>query len=107
MVCDQFDERATALLQEDQLDAVVRLTRSIGAGVEMNIQSSCQDMCAKLGFGCVQLEDEYPLMMALQTPFGFYGGDPFEIYAEYLGDREQIRFFDSGGYAVPLLLPPD
>lgn len=65
----------------------------------MNIQSSCQDMCAKLGFGCVQLEDEYPPMMALQTPFGFYGGDPFEIYAEYLGegDPEQIRFFDSGG----------
>jgi hypothetical protein len=63
----------------------------------MNIQSSCQDMCAKLGFGCVQLEDDYPPMMALQTPFGFYGGDPFEIYAEYLGDREQIRFFDSGG----------
>jgi len=63
----------------------------------MNTQSSCQDMCAKLGFGCVQLEDEYPPMMALQTPFGFYGGDPFEIYAEYLGDREQIRFFDSGG----------
>jgi len=63
----------------------------------MNIQSSCQDMCANLGFGCVELEDEYPPMMALQTPFGFYGGDPFEIYAEYLGDREQIRFFDSGG----------
>jgi len=63
----------------------------------MNIQSSCQDMCANLGFGCVQLEDEYPPMMALQTPFGFYGGDSFEIYAEYLGDREQIRFFDSGG----------
>lgn len=62
----------------------------------MNIQSSCQDMCAKLGFGCVQLEDEYPPMMALQTPFGFYGGDPFEIYAEYLDDHEQIRFFDSG-----------
>ena len=73
----------------------------------MNIQSSCQDMCANLGFGCVELGDESPPMMALQTPFGFYGGDPFEIYAEYLGDREQIRFFDSGGDAVPLLRPSD
>ena len=58
----------------------------------MNIQSSCQDMCAKLGFGCVQLEDEYPPMMALQTPFGFYGGDPFEIYAEYLGEGRSSRY---------------
>ena len=48
-------------------------------------------------------------MMALQTPFGLHGGDPFEIYAEYLGegDPEQIRFFDSGGNAVPLLRSPD
>ena len=62
----------------------------------MNIQSSCKDMCAKLGFGCVQLEEEEPPMMALHTPFGFYGGDPFVVYAEYLDGGSKIRFFDSG-----------
>jgi hypothetical protein len=61
----------------------------------MNIQSTCQDMCTKLGFGCEQLEGEDPIM-ALDTPFGFHGGDPFVVYAEYVSDGNQIRFFDAG-----------
>jgi hypothetical protein len=52
-------------------------------------------MCTKLGFGCEQLEGDDPIM-ALDTPFGFYGGDPFVVYAEYLGGGDQIRFFHAG-----------